>query len=306
MESWDSIPGKSGKLTKETFTALHHTTYTILELTQYCTEELKLLYILPGKFQTDHLEARFGPYRQLSGDQYNISICQVFECEKKLTMLSILKLSLPLNNQSINLMNLQEVNWNEMTEEQNLDVYKFNIDVTDNDVHQCKEDLSIIIYLAGYCCYAVFKKMKCYSWKSLVSGRDDMLPDINSYFQGINRGSLLYPNDVTTNLLLCNYIVINKLVKNPFFLHSMNQRKLSMYITLDVLANDELLFHVDSCGEGHSIEKNRKMIVWSSSNALLNNFLARKMIILLVRSKKRKLQTFNWILRQKDFYKFDF
>ena len=41
-------------------------------------------YILPGKFQTDNLEARFGQYRQLSGDQYNISIQQVFEWEKKL------------------------------------------------------------------------------------------------------------------------------------------------------------------------------------------------------------------------------
>ena len=102
-----------------------------------------------------------------------------------------------------------------------------------------------------------------------------MQPDINSYFQGINRGSLLYPNDVTTNLVLYNYIVINELVKNPSFLHSMNQRKLSMYITMDVLANDELLFHVDSCGEGHSIEKIEKMIVWSSSNALFNN-LCRK------------------------------
>ena len=135
-----------------------------------------------------------------------------------MSILFVLKLSLPLNNQSINLMNLQEVNWNEMTEEQNLDVYKFNIDVTDNDVHQCKV-LPIIIYLAGYCCNAVLKKMKCYSCKSLVSGRDDMLPDINSYFQGINRGSLLYPNDVTTNLVLYNYIIINKLVKNPSFLH---------------------------------------------------------------------------------------
>ena len=116
------------------------------------------VYILPGKFQNDHLEVRFGQYRQLSGDQYNISIRQVFECEKtnKLRILSVLKLSLPLNYQSINLMNLQEVNWNEMTEEQNLDVYKFNIDVTDNDVHQCKEVLPIIIHLAGYCCHAVF------------------------------------------------------------------------------------------------------------------------------------------------------
>ena len=165
-------------------------------------------------------------------------------------MMSVLKLSLPLNNQSINLMNLQEMNWNEMTEEQNLDVYKFNIDVTDNDVHQCKEVLPIIINLVGYWCFAVFKKMKCYSCKNFESGRDDMLPDINSYFQGINRDSLLYPNDVTTNLVLYNYIVINKLVKNPSFLHSMNQRKLSMYITLDIFAYDELLFHVDSCNEG--------------------------------------------------------
>ena len=49
--------------------------------------------------------------------------------------------------------------------------------------------------------------MKCYIYKSLVSGRDDLLFDINSYFQGINRGSLLYPNEVTTNLELYNYIV---------------------------------------------------------------------------------------------------
>ena len=74
---------------------------------------------------------------------------------KKIRLLSVLKFSLPLNNLSINLMNLQEVNWNEMTEEQNLDVYKFNIDVTDNDAHQCKEVLPIIIYLASYCCYAI-------------------------------------------------------------------------------------------------------------------------------------------------------
>ena len=102
-----------------------------------------------------------------------------------------------------------------------------------------------------------------------------------------------YPNDVTTNLVLYYYIVINKLVKNPSFLHSMNQRKLSKYITLDVLANDELLFHVDSRGEGHSIEK--KMIVWSSSNALSNNFCSRANDNITCKklSKKRKLQTFN-------------
>ena len=80
LECWNNISGRSSKLTKETFTALHYITYTFLELTKYCIEELKMQYMLPGKFQTDHLEARFGQYRQLSGDQYYISIKQVFEC----------------------------------------------------------------------------------------------------------------------------------------------------------------------------------------------------------------------------------
>ena len=45
---------------------------------------------LPGKFQTDHLEARFGQYWQLSEDQYNMSIQQVLECEKEIRMLLVL------------------------------------------------------------------------------------------------------------------------------------------------------------------------------------------------------------------------
>ena len=101
LGSWNSISGRNGKLTKESFTALHHTTYAFLELTKYCIEELKMQYILLGKFQTDHLEARFSQYWQLSGDQYNILIQQMFECEKKLECYQILKLSLPYNQKYI-------------------------------------------------------------------------------------------------------------------------------------------------------------------------------------------------------------
>ena len=72
--------------------------------------------------------------------------------------------------------------------------------------------LPVIQYLTGYCCYVVFKKIKCNSCKDLISGRDNVeeIPEINSYFQGINRGSLLYPNDTTTNFVLYNHIVIDK------------------------------------------------------------------------------------------------
>ena len=68
---------------------------------------------------------------------------------------------------------------------------------------KCREVLPVIVYLAGYCCYVVFKKIKYDSCKDLISGSDNLeeIPEINSYFfvgGGINRGSLfLYPNDTT-------------------------------------------------------------------------------------------------------------
>ena len=44
-----------------------------------------------------------------------------------------------------------------------------------------------------------------------------------------------------------------------------------MHITLNILADNEL-FYVDTCDEGHNIEKIQRMFVWSSTNVLLNNF----------------------------------
>ena len=212
-------------------------------------------YILPGKFQTYHFEARFGQYWQLSGDQYNISMQQEF-AYKKNRMLSVLELTLPFNQKchKIHLKKLLEPNRDKVTEEEKLDVYKFKIDVKEDDFNKCGEVLPVILYLAGYCCYVVSKKIKCNSCKDLISGRDNVeeIPEINSYFRGINRGSLLYPNNTTTNFVTYNYVVIDKLIK---LLHSVNRRKLAMHITLNVLADYELLLNIDTCDEGRSIEK---------------------------------------------------
>ena len=56
---------------------------------------------------------------------------------KKIRMLSVLKLSLPLDQQyiKIDLKNLQEPNWDEVTEEQKLYENKFRIDVKEDDVY---------------------------------------------------------------------------------------------------------------------------------------------------------------------------
>ena len=49
-------------------------------------------------------------------------------------------------------------------------------------------------------------------------------------------------------------------MKYYFFLHFVNQKKLAMHITLDVLADYELLFNVDIYDEVHSIENIEKYL----------------------------------------------
>ena len=151
-------------------------------------------------------------------------------------------------------------------DEQKLDVNKFRIDFKEDDINKYREVLSVILFCAGYCCYAVFKKIKCNSYKDLISGRD--IGKINSYLQEINRGSFLCPNDRPRNFVLYKCVVMGKLIKNLSFLHSVIQKKLSMHIALNVLADYELLFNIDTCDEGHNIEKIKRIFVWSSTNAL--------------------------------------
>ena len=77
---------RCGKLYRETAFAITHTSDTLIKLCDYLRQELNYDYVLLGKFQTDQLEARFGQYRQMSRSNYNISVTQILESEKKLRL----------------------------------------------------------------------------------------------------------------------------------------------------------------------------------------------------------------------------
>ena len=55
-------------------------------LAEYLLRDAHCHYVLLGKFQTDNLELPFGQYRQTSGANYNVSLTQIMESEKKLRM----------------------------------------------------------------------------------------------------------------------------------------------------------------------------------------------------------------------------
>ncbi|KFM76813.1 Transposable element P transposase, partial [Stegodyphus mimosarum] len=64
---WKDMKSDTGRLTKETLSALILTTTCMIELCRYCIGELNMSYFLPGKIQTDELEHRFSLYRRMAG-----------------------------------------------------------------------------------------------------------------------------------------------------------------------------------------------------------------------------------------------
>ena len=131
--------------------------------------------------------------------------------------------------------------------------------------------------------------------KDLITCANEDMSESHNYIDAVNRGSLMHPDSVTTNIVMYNYIIIEKLTKQPHFLHTLNQRRTACKITLDILVNDEINFPMELCEGGHNLEKIVNMIVWASTNTLFNNYCSKENNILAANKanagKKRKLET---------------
>ena len=206
LERWHSLEGTAGKLTKETYTAILHSCHALLELADYCLNELNAKYVLLGKFQTDCLEARFGQYRQLSGGKYDVSLRQVYESEKKIRMLSVLKLK--LDSKEITLSNFK-LDWKDFSQETGCDSINFSVELSSEDRDSAREYIPVITYIAGYCCFAVSKKLQCDFCKIRMENRIGDVQNIeNSLITGMTRGRLLYPSQDIIEIVLVNYLTI--------------------------------------------------------------------------------------------------
>ena len=92
--AWENLKlqPRHGCLSKETMFALKQTVLAAKLLAECLLRDVRCHYVLLGKFQTDNLEFCFGQYRQMSGANYNVSVTQIMESEKKLRILSVMKL----------------------------------------------------------------------------------------------------------------------------------------------------------------------------------------------------------------------
>ncbi|XP_042909025.1 uncharacterized protein [Parasteatoda tepidariorum] len=280
LTAWKAANYSSGFLSKETFTALFHTTSAVIELSKYCFENLNFRYFLTGKIQTDALERRFGKFRQLSGGQYNISIRQVFETESKLRLQSVGPLKIKSSSFGEIDINLVETdNAENEVENEKLNFGK-EIDVNEDDLIPLVCILPVLTYIAGFCCYCYLKRKKCSSCEKSITLTDieekfNVIDEVeNSYIQTLDRGCLVYPKHEIVDIILHAYVVVQKLVSEEFessFLQMHNHKVLAIDTTINVLERKEIFLNNNQCS-AHDSSFIVKFLVTRAINTFLSNY----------------------------------
>lgn len=275
LDNWKSLNFVTGTLTRETHSALRHTTYAVLELLSYCVNELGFSYILTGKIQTDALEQRFGKFRQLAGSQYLVSLRQVFEIESKLRLQNIgpLKIKsskygeLPVDIHQTDLKDLE-------TRQMTLPTFAQSITVSDNEMHKICDIIPILSYVAGYSAFATLKKLcKCTSCSSNLITENVTEAQENSFIERMDRGGLIYPHPKVLNIVIHIFIIVQKLLSIEFehmFLNIANQRHLVVNLALSILSEKEIF--IAGCSSGHSSTLITRFLIIAATNTFLKNY----------------------------------
>ncbi|GBO16510.1 hypothetical protein AVEN_86759-1 [Araneus ventricosus] len=176
VNKWENLDSNNGRLSKETFLSLNHTTQAFIEIVNHCTKSFKREYILLGKIQTNKLESRFGQYRSMAGDQYHISVRQIYETKSKLRLCHELKLaSHKKGSITVDIFDNSEKN---DEEKQTIDLIFCDIMVEESDIEKIADTLPIVTCLAGYCSHAAIKKTKClYCRQKLITDKESISHD---------------------------------------------------------------------------------------------------------------------------------
>lgn len=280
LNNWEAMKckGRHGCLSQETHFALLHTVKSMQLLIHYLLGELKINYVLPGKFQTDNLEYRFSQYRQLSGGNYHVSVRQIIESEKKLKLLSVLHLKSAKCGDFNLIKFLSDVDEQESYTADAVIPDAF-ADVVSDSCDGCIDDrdLTCIVFIAGYIAHKVCKLFTCKlcqyelcTDRELLCEFGENLDDKFLYIEILNRGGLKWPTQFLTDIVSDVFVVFNCLISKKYeteFLSVTNQRDLVVRVSLDFIN------HLDNtCECGITTSKLVYRSVFIAANIMLNNY----------------------------------
>jgi hypothetical protein len=307
----DSCPKHTGKLTPDTFAALRQTCQALMGLIEYAFENFNCNYILLGKLSTDNLEGRFGRYRQLSGANYNVSVRQVVDSEKKLKVLNLLQLaSSSFGNFSLKHFNLEETVASNESDDSvwNLAV-EFPLEIISDrsdDVVVTDFQMAPLLYIAGYVSHALLKYFgTCQTCTQRITlGKDMVLDtrntDAGQYMKNLSRGGLKEPTDFIFQLVIKEFQIFSCLISNDFeekFAKCEKQRIVLKFLSKAIFEEHNEV-EKEECNCGKTVHQILDRACHITANIFLNNYAKvsnDKPSTLYPsgsRSKQRKLQTF--------------
>ena len=305
LERWQKIHSvyQCGFLTRETFTALQQNVKVLIAFIEKSLTIPGVEYVLLGKLQTDNLEHRFGCYRQLSGGNYNISAAQVFESEKKIRVKSLLGITSARYGAIKFDPALLQRN-DKKGEDDEDDEFESSLD--DSVINEFLPVLDYpvefelneggFIFVSGYTAFKLKHKLSCVNCIDYVTGESTD----NSYFNDLNRGGLCVPSDLTVQIGIHVYTVMQALISKDYeiqFLRQSKQKAILKHFSLMSISRDSLLhfLNFDACLCGKPFEKLLNSIVCTMCNILLNNYSKELKNEIAVSKegggKKRKLDT---------------
>ena len=188
------------------------------------------------------------------------------------------------------------MDWEEYSSDTSAQLGDIPVQISFEEWSFAMDYLPVITFISGYCCYSAIKKLRCEDCKDRITSNIGEVEAIeNELISRMTRGGLLYPCSDIVQMVMINYIVVNKLSETAEFQSSLSQRQLVLETTLSTLDSEELnrFFFKESCNNNHEPTRVAKLVLWSSTNTLLNNlcFKNNDKLVQNKRSRKRKLQT---------------
>ena len=285
LDSWNALnlKARQGRLSDETFFALKHTVNTFLCLFEYLFNELKLTYVLTGKFQTDCLEFRFSQYRQLSGANFHVSVQEIKESEKKLKIVSILHAV----SASRGLISLRDF---VVQANDSFVCERAEVEADDNvnsllscclecdDVEISETESQSLVFIAGYVGHKLTStKVPCEMCRNeLVCDRSlqmDFSTNAYAYLSELDRGGLKFPTDFLLEIVTQAFLTFRLVVSKDYeskFLNVNNQKACLSMLILEKLKNCGITDGECTCGI--SMLALAEMTLSHLCNIFLNNY----------------------------------
>ena len=276
-------------LSKETFLAFQQTCRGTAALARYLILNCGFNYVLLGLIQSDNIESRFGWYRQLSGANYFISARQLFESERKIKAISLLKYS------GFTVSDIDKI-----ITKADPESFSFAESIYGElrfSIIPSQQDKLIIYYVTGACARSVVRTKNCESCKeSLILAdkahdiRWEETPRAAYFLKEINRGGLCAPHDHIFHLgLLCWQVFYEvketKLLRDIFVKGHNNRQTFCDIMELTTRENFDIFFGKDHCSQRHNLITE---ISARFFNCMSKNFVKSMSSGLTAAAKKRK------------------